>query len=203
MALGDSIRSDLHTLHDRNELTASVRRELATLFAANDQFAFLREEPRAIMEPAAYASYAADHHGDPARGQQLFADTQGIGCAKCHAVGGVGATNIGPDLLGIGAKYPRSELIRSVLEPSNRIQIDFEMVLVVTTDGLVHQGMIRNQTPSGIELVTLEGKVVSVAADEIEVQKTSNLSPMPNGLADGMTLQDFADIIAYMESLKQ
>jgi hypothetical protein len=63
--------------------------------------------------------------------------------------------------------------------------------------------MIRNQTSTGIELVTPEGKVVSVSAAEIEVQETSNLSPMPNGLADGMTLQNFADIIAYLESLKQ
>ncbi len=203
VALGDSICNDLHTLHDRNELAAAVRRELTTLFATNNQFAFLREAPPAKLEPAAYAKYATDHQGEPQRGQQLFANTKGIGCIKCHVVGGVGETNIGPDLLGIGAKYPRRELIRSVLEPSNRILIDFEMVVVETTTGLIHQGMIRNQTPAGIELVTPEGKIVSVAASEIEVQETSNLSPMPNGLADGMTLQNFADIIAYLESLKQ
>jgi len=29
------------------------------------------------------------------------------------------------------------------------------------------------------------------------------VSLMPNGLKDGMTLQDFADIVAYLESLKQ
>ena len=26
---------------------------------------------------------------------------------------------------------------------------------------------------------------------------------MPNGLKDGLTLEDFADIIAYLDSLKQ
>lgn len=26
---------------------------------------------------------------------------------------------------------------------------------------------------------------------------------MPNGIKDGLTLQDFADIVAYLESLKQ
>ncbi|HQZ64355.1 MAG TPA: HEAT repeat domain-containing protein [Planctomycetaceae bacterium] len=202
VALGDSICNDLHTMHDRNELAASVRRELTKLFATNSQFDFLREVPPAKLEPAAYAEYARDHHGDQQRGQQLFANTKGIGCIKCHVVGGVGEANIGPDLLGVGARYPRRELIRSVLEPSNRILIDFEVVVVETTDGLIHQGMIRNQTPSGIELITPDGKIVSVAANEIEAQVTSNLSPMPNGLADGMTLQNFADIIAYLESLK-
>ncbi len=202
VALGDSICSDIRTLHNRNELAASVRRELAKVFSANNQFAFLQEDPPAKLEPAAYAKYAADHRGNPNRGQQLFADTKGIGCVKCHVVGGAGAANIGPDLLGIGAKYPRRELIRAVLEPSNRILTDFEMVVVVTTSGLIHQGMIRNQTPERIELVTPEGKVVPIDANEIELKKTSNLSPMPNGLANGMTLQNFADIIAYLESLK-
>ncbi|MFV2070802.1 MAG: HEAT repeat domain-containing protein, partial [Pirellulales bacterium] len=107
----------------------------------------------AKLEPAAYAQYAIDHRGDPRRGQKLFADTEGIGCVKCHVVGGAGAANIGPDLLGVGAKYPRRELIRSVLEPSNRILTDFEMMIVITTDGVIHQGMIRSQTPERTELV--------------------------------------------------
>ncbi|MCP4788308.1 MAG: c-type cytochrome [Fuerstiella sp.] len=203
IALGNAIVGDLKTLHDRNELAAPIRRELAKVFSANDQFAFLHEQLPTGLEPAAYAKYATDHNGDQQRGQHLFADARGIGCAKCHVVGGAGTENIGPDLLGIGAKYPRSELIRSVLEPSNRILIDFEMLIVVTTNGVMHQGMIRNQTPEKIELVTPEGKVVSIRTDDIELRKTSNLSPMPNGLAGGMTLKNFADIIAYLESLKQ
>ncbi|MFV1966677.1 MAG: HEAT repeat domain-containing protein, partial [Pirellulaceae bacterium] len=202
VALGDSLHNDIRTLHDRHELATPVRRELAKVFSTSNQFAFLHEEPPAKLEPAAYAQHAADHRGDPRRGQQLFADTEGIGCVKCHVVGGAGAANIGPGLLGVGAKYPRRELIRSVLEPSNRILIDFEMAVIVTNRGLVHQGMIRNQTPERIELVTPEGKVVLIDTDEIELKETSNLSPMPNGLANGMTLQNFADIIAYLESLK-
>ncbi|MFV2069148.1 MAG: hypothetical protein ACC645_19445, partial [Pirellulales bacterium] len=89
------------------------------------------------------------------------------------------------------------------LEPSNRILTDFEIVVVITTDGVIHQGMIRSQTPERTELVTPDGKVIPIPASEIELKETSNLSPMPNGLASGMTLQNFADIIAYLESLKQ
>ncbi|MEO2045971.1 MAG: HEAT repeat domain-containing protein [Pirellulales bacterium] len=200
--LGDSICSDLQTLHDRNELAAPVRRELTKVFSANSNFTFLLEKSTMGLEPASYVQYANDHGGDSNRGQQLFADPKGIGCIKGYLVGGVGTTNIGPDLRGIGAKYSRSELIRSVLEPSNRVLIDFEMVIVVTTDGVVHQGMISNQTSEKIELITPESKTIKILADEIELKK-SNLSPMPNGLADGMTLQNFADIIAYLESLKQ
>ena len=49
-------------------------------------------------------------------GKKLFFDAQGIGCAKCHAVDKEGMANIGPNLLGVGGKYPKDELIRSVLE---------------------------------------------------------------------------------------
>ncbi len=201
ISLGDSIRADLRTLHDRNELSTAARKELNDVFASNSNFAFLKQAPAVNQEPAAYAKYATKHRGNPSRGQQLFANINGIGCAKCHVVGGSGAENIGPDLLGIGAKYPRQELIRAVLEPSNRILIDFEMVIVVTEDGKIHQGMIRSETAEQIELVTPDGKVVLIRADEIDLKKTSNLSPMPNGLAQGMTLENFADIIAYLESL--
>jgi putative heme-binding domain-containing protein len=203
VAMGDSISSDIRSLHDRNELTTPIRQELVKVFSADDQFAFLQEDSPAKLEPTAYAQYATDHRGNRQRGQKLFADTEGIGCIKCHVVGGAGTANIGPDLLGVGAKYPRRELIRAVLEPSNRILIDFEMVIVVTTSGAIHQGMIRSQTSERIELVTPEGKVIPIRSDEIELKKKSNLSPMPNGLASGMTLQNFADIIAYLESLKQ
>jgi putative heme-binding domain-containing protein len=203
LALGDSICNDLRTLHERNELATPVRRELAEVFSAHNQFAFLHEDAPTELEPSVYAQFATDHRGDPRRGQKLFADTKVIDCSKCHVVGGAGAANIGPDLLGVGAKYPRHELIRSVLEPSNRILIDFETVIIETTSGRIHQGMISSQTPEKIELVTPEGEVIPILADEIELKETSNLSPMPNGLARGMTLRDFADIIAYLESLKQ
>ncbi len=161
------------------------------------------EELPVQLEPAVYAQYAADHQGDPRRGRHLFARTDWIGCNRCHMVGGVGTATLGPDLLGVGAKYSRHDLIRSILEPSNQILIDYELVIVLTTDGLIHQGTIKSQTPEIIELVTLEGKVIRIKLNEIELKETSKLSPMPKGLENGMTLQNFADLIAYLENLKQ
>ncbi len=91
VALGNAIRDDIRTLHDRNELATPIRRELARVFATNDQFDFLREEPAAQLQPADYARYAAKHAGDVYRGRQVFSDSRGIGCVKCHLVGGAGA----------------------------------------------------------------------------------------------------------------
>jgi len=151
---------------------------------------------------ASYAEHARKNPGKAARGKELFEDPKGIGCIKCHAVGGKGKILAGPDLLGVGAKYPREELIRSVLEPSSRLLSGYEMNVVATADGQIIQGVIKSDTPERLELVDAKGNVISLAKDEIDEQKKSDVSMMPNGLADGMTPEDFADIIAYLESLR-
>ena len=151
---------------------------------------------------AAYADHARKNPGKAERGKELFDDPKGIGCIKCHAVGGKGKILAGPDLLGVGAKYPREELIRSVLEPSSRLLSGYELNVVATADGQVIQGVIKSDTPERLELVDAKGNIISLAADDVEEKRKSDVSMMPNGLADGMTPDDFADIIAYLESLR-
>ena len=152
--------------------------------------------------PEAYREFALTRPGDAVRGRKLFEDKQGVGCIKCHAVGGKGAT-IGPDLLSVGTKYARDELIRSVLEPSNRILSGYQVTIVITDDGRTHQGIVKRETADSIELVDAEGKTTAIAADSIVERETANVSMMPNGLKDGLTLEDFADVVGYLESLKQ
>ncbi len=140
--------------------------------------------------------------GDAVKGQKICANQQGVGCIKCHAVQGNGG-KIGPDLVGIATRYPKDELIRSVLEPSNRIASGYEVLTVVTTEGKVISGIMKQDSPAGVELLDDKGQPHKIAANDIEEKQKSSLSLMPNGLKDGLTLQDFADIVAYLESLKQ
>ena len=51
------------------------------------------------------------------RGRQLFQDERKAACVKCHSLDGT-SSKAGPDLQSIGDKYPRRDLIQSVLEPS-------------------------------------------------------------------------------------
>jgi hypothetical protein len=64
------------------------------------------------------------------------------------------------------------------------------------------QGIVKSDGPAGVELFTAEAKKLTIPAAEIESKQQTNLSLMPNGLKDGMTLEDFCDIVAYLESLK-
>ena len=165
------------------------------------EFAFLYENVQPKFDTEIYRDFAGQNPGDAARGKAVFADPQGVGCIKCHAVGGAGG-KIGPDLGGIGAKYPRAELIRSVLEPSVRVAEGYTVTTIVTDAGKIYSGILKTNAQDVVEVLDVEGRITRIPTDEIEIRRTSYVSLMPNGLKDGMTLENFADVIAYLESLK-
>src|SRR5436305_4504114 len=79
-----------------------------------------------VLEPTEYENFARKTAGDAARGQKLFEDAQGLGCIRCHSVGGKGGA-IGPDLSTIGAQFARELLIESILYPSRSIREGYQV----------------------------------------------------------------------------
>jgi putative heme-binding domain-containing protein len=167
------------------------------------QFAFLEVDPSSVVGLGAFRERGLVGDGDAARGAELFFAAEGIGCAKCHAVGKQGSADIGPNLLGVGAKYPRDELIRSILEPSNRIFSGYEMTIVETDSGETIQGVVRSETAESLVIGDAKGERITIPLESIVARERSDQSAMPSGLEKGMTPDDFADLIAYLESLKE
>src|SRR5262249_21459804 len=79
----------------------------------------------------AYVDFAMRNDGDVSTGKQLFADEQKTACAKCHSIDGT-SSKAGPDLAFIGDKFPRRELIRSILEPSQAIAVGYGTTTIET-----------------------------------------------------------------------
>jgi putative heme-binding domain-containing protein len=150
----------------------------------------------------AFRAYARKHRGDSERGRRLFFDVKGLACVKCHAVGGVGG-KVGPDLAGIALRYQREDLMTSVLEPSRQIANGYETLIITTADGKQLIGVFKGETADAVRLMDAEGKLHTVAKKDIDERRISPISTMPNGLADGMTLQDFADLIAFLEARRE
>jgi putative membrane-bound dehydrogenase-like protein len=163
--------------------------------------AFLKAPAGDAFDPEAYRAVALKGQGRASRGQQLFSDLKGLACVKCHAVGKDGGA-VGPELSTVGTKYPRDELIASVLYPSAKISSGFEPTTFALADGRVVTGIVRNESDAAVEVQDVEAKLVRLAKDQIDERKRSNVSLMPNGLAKGLSPQDFADLIAYLETLK-
>lgn len=149
-----------------------------------------------------YRDYAMAHDGDAARGRQLFLSEQRAACVKCHSTDGTSA-KAGPDLYAVGDKFPRSELIRAVLEPSAEIAVGYGTTIVETKSGDEYQGVLKQSGADALDLMSGDGKLVRIATGDIELQRGSVLSLMPEGLQAGMSPQEFTDLIDYLVTLKQ
>jgi putative membrane-bound dehydrogenase-like protein len=176
--------------------------QFAVAFATPSDYAFLKAPAAGGFDPEGFRAFAMKGPGKPERGRSLFQDLKGLACIRCHAVGKEGGA-VGPELSSVGAKYPRDELIQSVLYPSARISSGYEPIVVATGDGRVLTGILKSDTPEALEIEDAEAKRVRIPRAEIDDRKRSDVSLMPTGLAEGLSKQDFADLIAYLETLKE
>jgi putative heme-binding domain-containing protein len=148
-----------------------------------------------------HARYAATHRGDPARGRALFTDLKRLACTRCHRARGQGG-DIGPDLSDIGGKFDRSLLVESILEPSSQIVEGYRTTTIATKDGRVLSGIAREESAAGLVLVDADGKKHRVQAHDIANRKIDGTSLMPSGLSTGISPAEFADLIAFLETLR-
>jgi putative heme-binding domain-containing protein len=148
-----------------------------------------------------YARYAMTTRGDATRGRAVFDDANGAGCIRCHRVRGTGG-DVGPDLSNIGGKFAREHLIESVLEPSRQIVEGYRPTIIATADGRVLTGLVKNETSDRLTLIDAEAREQLVRKAEVMERKFADVSIMPEGLAARLLRPQFADLIAYLESLR-
>lgn len=148
-----------------------------------------------------YREHAMRNDGVPERGQAIFNDQRTL-CSQCHSVDGKGGKT-GPDLYAAGDKFSRSDLIRSVLEPSASIMMGYSTTVLETVNGDRIEGVLKSVTDTELVLAGIGSVTQRVAKASIKEQRASSVSIMPTGLQAALSPQEFADLIAYLESLKQ
>jgi putative heme-binding domain-containing protein len=161
----------------------------------------LFENTRKKPELADYAAFAEKSPGHAEEGLRVFNDVNGAACVKCHRVAGKGG-EVGPDLSGVASKYLKPQLIEAVLYPSKLVLDGYQQTQVLTKDGELSSGIIRGETPTEITLVDTEGKKNVISKNNIQSRKTSDISLMPEGLHAGLSLQEFTDLISFLNSLR-
>jgi putative heme-binding domain-containing protein len=165
-------------------------------------YAFLKAPAKDAFNPDVFRDAAMKGKGNAEHGRALFSDLKGLACIKCHAVGNEGG-KVGPELASVSVKYPRAELIASVLFPSARVSSGYEPVVVAVSDGRVLTGILKSETPDALEIEDADAKHIRIPKADIDERKRSDVSLMPSGLAEGLSVSDFADLIAYLETLKE
>jgi putative heme-binding domain-containing protein len=139
--------------------------------------------------------------GDAQRGHAIFATLNDGLCAKCHRVGSEGA-NFGPELTHIGSKYDRAQLLENIVEPSKTIAQGFAASFVKVKHGEPQIGLLVSRNDTELVLRTGPGVDVKIPAADIERVTTQTQSLMPEGLLSGLTAQQAADLLEYLQSLK-
>ncbi len=148
-----------------------------------------------------FERYALTQPGDVNRGRQLFLDEKRTRCAACHQVDGQGG-KVGPDLSRVGGKFDRPHLIESLLQPSQQIVEGYRTSNVLTTNGKVVSGIIKEQSDDVIVIEDADAKRHELKQSDVEEVVTSQVSLMPEGLAATLSTDEFVDLIAYLETLR-
>jgi putative heme-binding domain-containing protein len=140
--------------------------------------------------------------GNPERGRQLFFAVDKSQCLKCHRLGDQGE-HIGPDLTGVGSRFARIYLVESILEPSRTIAPSFGTLVIALKNGQVRTGVKIAQTETTLTLADNQGQKHVLAKADIEEQRASPISTMPDGLEKRFTEDEFIDLIAFLVSQKE
>jgi putative heme-binding domain-containing protein len=155
---------------------------------------FAARLPDRRLEVVAQFASALSLAGDPAKGRVTFENN----CSRCHALGGMGV-GVGPDLSAVGSRTT-PELLESILDPTATIEPRFVNYLIETDDERSLSGIVTAENGARLILVQPGGKAEIVALKDITDLRASNLSLMPEGLEQGQTAQDLADLLAFIRS---
>jgi quinoprotein glucose dehydrogenase len=138
--------------------------------------------------------------GDAERGWKLFSEKAEVECIRCHKARDRGG-EVGPDLNGLGSRQDRRYLLESIVAPDRQIAKGFETLVVASADGQVHTGIVKEDTPDHIRLITPEGKFVTVPRADIEEQKRG-ASAMPQDLIKHLSRAEVRDLVEFLATLK-
>ncbi|MGH7137365.1 MAG: hypothetical protein ACREHD_16600, partial [Pirellulales bacterium] len=139
--------------------------------------------------------------GDAKRGAAIFREAL---CIRCHRAGATGPT-VGPDLTYVARRFDRGDILEAIVEPSRSVAENYRNVSIVTDSGRVLVGRLAATGDFRAEKLRLNvdplrpGQIVEIDKREVEEQRLVDTSPMPQGLLDGFTREEIADLLAFLE----
>jgi putative heme-binding domain-containing protein len=174
--------------------------------ASIDQSPFFTQLQVLVAAGKAQASIAGTPKllvsGDPQMGKEIFFSAESpAGCGKCHRVGDKGS-NVGPELTNIAAAQPLDYLIESILDPNKVIVKGFEPIMIQTKGGQLVTGLIKKESAETIEIGDSQGQIQKISKSDIAERVPQKSSLMPGNFGDILTVKDFHDLLAFLQTLK-
>ncbi len=126
---------------------------------------------------------------DPGRGRELFRAL----CAECHRLNGEGR-EVGPDLAGLKV-LGKEALLQAIAEPNLTGRPGFGTVVLETRVGENAIGILEHETPEALSLAQAGGGHLVWARPTVQTVQPQPWSIMPEGLLNGLSHQQIADLL--------
>ena len=166
----------------RSHLDQQLSERAVAIFG--EEKVLTRDEATAHYRPALRLK------GDGREGKVLF----GQRCALCHKSGQSGA---GPDLATLRNKGAPM-LLENLLAPDREVAPQYSLWEVHLQDGTMLAGVISEEDARALTLWFADGTSRKVTRKEIGRLVNLNRSLMPTGLERGLSLQEMANLLAYI-----
>ena len=167
---------------------AGIRARAEALFS--DAGVVTRAEVLVQLQPAVRLT------GDPDRGKVHFENL----CATCHTMGTLGFA-VGPDLTEIARKGAET-LLSDIFDPNAAVNTEYLNYTIEDDEDEVYSGIVISETEALVVLRAAGGLDLSIARSRIRSFTSSGLSLMPENLEAGLSHQDVADLLAYLQQPK-
>lgn len=180
-----------------------------TLMPANDLTDMEAWEVVAYLRSLAPAA-ASEFSGDRQAGEKIF---QGEGnCWLCHMIDGKGG-RVGPDLSRVGSRRtpeflaekirePNKNLSPGMMEPLKDWPYDVEEITLVTSDGKIVKGVLRNEDTFSIQIMDLSEDLHSYMKKDLREVIHEGKSAMPPSDENTLNKEQLRDLVAYLDSLR-
>lgn len=137
--------------------------------------------------------------GNPWRGRNIFLSHETSQCVRCHSLEPGEGSDVGPLLAGIGAKYDREELLRSLVAPSARIAPGYGVVVLTLSDGKTVSGILKEENDKQVVLQVGEEAPQTIEKSKI-TERIDAASSMP-AMGTIMEREELRDLVAFLVSL--
>ncbi len=183
----------LASLDEPDEAVANAAREAAKALRLDRK---KKDSPKVeSMSVADAIAAAVKTRGDAAVGRTLF--TQ-LTCANCHTVSETEPAR-GPYLGTIAATYKRPELAEAILVPNKTLAQGFVGNHFELKNGDEHEGFVVVEASDKVFIRNVAAQEIVIAVTDIARRRKLEKSIMPEGLANSLTIQEFASLLDYLE----
>lgn len=188
-----------------NDVPPEIQLDLLEAAAAKSESTELREKlarheaARPADDPM--SKYRECLQGGSAKlGRLVFYGKQQVSCQRCHKAEGPGG-EVGPPLAGIGSRQKRDYILESLVAPNRQIAKGFDTVVLVTKEGKVYTGVLKDEDEESVRLTSPEGTLLAVPKDSV-AERSGGVSAMPEDVSKFLSQREIRDLVQYLAELK-